>query len=107
MGMPVSAFQLEPGRYHISGCLEIAPEGVLKKRVGAVWPILKAAGAAVKVCLLPIPRFVKRPCCKDSGHITNFLEEDFEYILIGAAALCRNLHCLQRGREGRPVTLHI
>ena len=111
MGMPVSAFQLEPGRYHISGCLEIAPEGVLKKRFGAVRPILKAADAAVKVCLLPIPRFVKtaRICkiCKDSGHITNFLEEDFEYILIGAAALCRNLHCLQRGREGRPVTLHI
>ena len=32
MGMPVPAFQTEPGRYHISGCLEIAPEGVLKKR---------------------------------------------------------------------------
>ena len=52
MGMP--AFQSEPGRYHISGCLEIAPEGFLKKRFGAVRPILEAAGVAVKVCLLLI-----------------------------------------------------
>ena len=36
MGMPVPAFQMEPGRYHITGCLEIAPEGVLKKRFGTV-----------------------------------------------------------------------
>ena len=62
MGMPVPAFQSEPGRNHISGCLEIAPEGILKKRFGAVGPILEAAGVAVNMCLLPIPRFVKRPC---------------------------------------------
>ena len=43
------------------------------------------------MCLLPIPRFVKRPCCKDDGHITNILEEDFEDILIGTAATCRNI----------------
>ena len=48
MGMPVPAFQTEPGRYHISGCLEIAPEGVLKKRFGAVRPVLEAAGEAVR-----------------------------------------------------------
>ena len=93
MGMPVPAFQTEPGRYYISGsgCLEIAPEGVLKKCFGAVRPILEAAGEAVKVCLLPIPRFVKRPCCKDGGHIINFMEDDFEDILIGAAASCRSI----------------
>ena len=54
MGMPVAPFQSEPGKYHIPGCLEIAPEGVLKKRFSAVRPILEAAGEAVKVCLLPI-----------------------------------------------------
>ena len=85
MGMPVPAFQTEPG---ISGCLEIAPEGVLKKCFSAVRPILEAAGEAVKVCLLPIPRFVKRPCCKDGGHIINFMEDNVEDIIIGAAASC-------------------
>ena len=85
MGMSVPAFQTEPRRYHITGCLEIAPEGVLKKRFGAVRAILEAAGEAVKVCLLPIFRYVKRPCCKDGGHITNFMEADFEDILIRAS----------------------
>ena len=89
--MPVPAFQTEPGRYHISGCLKIANEGVLKKRFGAVRPILEAAGEAVKVCLLPIPRFVKRPCCKDDGHITNFMEDNFKDILTGVAAACRSI----------------
>ena len=88
---PVPAFQTEPGRYHISGCLKIANEGVLKKRFGAVRPILEAAGEAVKVCLLPIPRFVKRPCCKDDGHITNFMEDNFKDILTGVAAACRSI----------------
>ena len=91
MGMPVPAFQTEPGRYHITGCLKIAPEVVLKKRFGTVRPVLEAAGEAVKVCLLPIPRFLKRPCCKDGGHVTNFMEDDFENILINAASTCRNI----------------
>ena len=34
---------------------------------------------------------MKRPCCKESGHITNFMEDDFEDILMGAAATCRNI----------------
>ena len=103
MGMPVPAFQLEPGRYHISGCLEIAPEGFLKKCLGAVRPILEAAVDAVKVCLLPIARFVKRPCCKDGGHITNFM-------VGGQPPLCgchMQEHCLQRGRESRTVAIHL
>ena len=91
MGMPVPAFQTGPGRYHISSCLEIAREGVLKKRFSAIRPILEAAGEVVKVCLLPIPRFVKQPCCKDGGHITNFMEDDFEDILIGPASTCRSI----------------
>ena len=75
-----------PG-YHISGCLEVAPEGVLKKRFGAVRPILEAVAEAVKVGLLPLPRFVKKPC----SHILNFMEDDFEYILLGAASTCRHI----------------
>ena len=63
----------------------------MKKRFGAVWPTLEAAVEAVKVCLLPILRFVKNPCCKDGSHITNFMEEDFEDILLGAAATCWNI----------------
>ena len=91
MGMPVAPFQSEPGKYHIPGCLEIAPEGVLKKRFSAVRPILEAAGEAVKVCLLPIPRYVKSSCCGDESHIINLHEDDFDNILLGAAISCRNV----------------
>ena len=38
------------------------------------------------MCLLPLPRYVREPCCKSVGHITNFLEDNFEYILTGAAS---------------------
>ena len=100
MGMPVPAFQTEPGRYHISGCLEIAPEGVLKKRFSAVRPILEAAGDAVRVCLLPLPRYVREPCCKVEGHLTNFLEDDFEDILIGAASTARNIVVTEGEKAG-------
>ena len=91
MGMPVAPFQSEPGKYHIPGCLEIAPEGVLKKRFSAVRPILEIAGEAVKVCLLPIPRYVKSSCCGDEKHIINLHEDDFEDILMGAASSCHNV----------------
>ena len=57
----------------------------------AVRPVLEAAGEAVNACLLPIPRYVKRPCCKEDGHITNFMEADFEDILISASTMCRNI----------------
>ena len=90
-GMPVAAVQSEPGKYHIPGCLEIAPERVLKKRFSAVRPILEAAGEAVKVCLLPIPRYVKSSCCRDDKHIINLQEADYEDILMGAASSCRNV----------------
>ena len=84
--------------------MEIAPEGVLKKRFGAVRPVLEAAGEAVKVCLLPIPRYVKRPCCKDDGHITNFMEADFEDILISASTTCRNIVSSERKKLGFPCS---
>ena len=91
MGMPVAPFQSEPGKYHIPGCLEIAPEGILKRRFCAVRPKLEAAGDAVKVCLLPILRYVKSSCCGDAKHIINLQEDDFEDILMGVASSCRNV----------------
>ena len=75
-GMPVPAFQSEPGGYHAYIRLEIAPE---------------AAGEAVKVCMPPIQRYVKEPCFKDGSHISNFMEDDFEDIVLSAPYTCRNV----------------
>ena len=100
MGMPVAPFQSEPGKYHIPGGLEIAPEGVLKRRFSAVRPILKAAGDAMKVCLLPIQRYVKSSCCGDAKHIINLMEDDFEDILLGAASSCCNVIASEGEKAG-------
>ena len=70
MGMPVAAFQSEPGKYHISGHLEAAPYAMLKRRFAAIRPILEAAGKAVIVCMLPLPRFILWPCCDNTRHET-------------------------------------
>ena len=101
--MPVAPFQSEPGKYHIPGCLEIAPEGVLKRGFSAVRPILEAAGDAVKVCLLPIPRYVKSSCCGDAKHIINLMEDDFEDILMGAASSCRNVIASKGEKAGQSL----
>ena len=45
----------------------------------------------MKVCLLPIPRYVKSTCCGDAKHIINLMEGDFEDILMFAASSCRSI----------------
>ena len=45
----------------------------------------------MKVCLLPIPRYVKSSCCEDAKHIINLQEDNFEDILMGAASSCPNV----------------
>ena len=100
MGMPVAPFQSQAGKYHIPGCLEIAPEGVLKRCFSAVWSILEATGDAVKVCLLPIPRYVKSSGCGDAKQIINLMEDNFADILMGAASSCRNVITSEGEKSG-------
>ena len=57
---------------------------MLKRRFAAIRPTLEAAGEAVIVCMLPLPRFVLQPCCDNTGHISNFKDSDFEDILKSA-----------------------
>ena len=52
------------------------------------------------MCLLPLPRYVREPCCKAAGHITNFLEDDFEHILTGAASTARNIVASEGEKAG-------
>ena len=55
----------------MSGCLEVAPEAFLRKRFSLIHRVLEAVGAATIICTLPLPRYVKRPCCNDEVHMTN------------------------------------
>ena len=42
-GMPVPAFKNSTGTYHMSGCLEVAPEAFLRKRFSLIHRVLEAS----------------------------------------------------------------
>ena len=66
-GLPVPTFKNSSGTYHMTGCLEVAPEAVLRKRFSLVCRVLDAAGTATIICALALPRYVKRPCLFGQG----------------------------------------
>jgi hypothetical protein len=41
-------------------------------------------GRAKVVIIVPMPHFVRNPCCSDSGHVTNRAENDFFEEILGA-----------------------
>ena len=44
--------------YHLTGCVEVAPEAVLRKRFELMQPVLEAVGNATIKCRLPLPRYM-------------------------------------------------
>ena len=93
MGMPVAAFQSEPGKYHISGHLEAAPYAMLKRRFAAIRPILEAAGARPIIIISPLPRFLLKGCCDSATHIPNLSSPDYRRNLEDSIFECfKNLY---------------
>ena len=60
----------------------------------------EATGDAVKVCLLPILRYVKSSGCGDAKQIINLMEDNFADILMGAASSCRNVITSEGEKSG-------
>jgi hypothetical protein len=85
-GIMVQAFQDEEGLYHIEGSLDVAPEKALAKVAGVAADLIEAAGPALILVLLPIPRYVVSPCCYDEGHVENFRDSGYANIFSEAAA---------------------
>ena len=82
----------------MTGCLEVTPEAVLRKRFSLVRRVLDAAGSATIICALALSRYVKRPCCNDEDHMVNWAEADFTSILkSGSEPVSTSLR--QRGRS--------
>ena len=104
-GMPVPAFKNTTGTYHMSGCLEVAPEAFLRKRFSLIHRVLDAAGAAIIICALPLPRYVKRPCCNDEDHMTNWAEADFPDILKSGSDACSSVIRVEGERLGLTIAV--
>ena len=87
-GMPVPAFKSLTGTYHMTGCVETAPEAFLRKRFSLVRNLLQLVGNSTIICVLPLPRYVKQPCCNNESHRVNWAEADFNEILLSSATSC-------------------
>ena len=48
-------------------------------------------GSATIICVLPLPRYVQRPCCSDEQHMVNWAESDFTDILLRGSTACFNV----------------
>jgi hypothetical protein len=64
----------------------VAPEKALAKAAGVVADLIVAAGPALILVLLPIPRYVVSPCCYDEGHVENFRDSGYANIFSEVAA---------------------
>ena len=90
-GMPVLAFKTSSGSYHMSGCLETTPEAFLRKHFSLVRDLQQMVGSATIICVLPLPRYVQRPCCSDEQHMVNWAESDFTDILVSGSMAVFNV----------------
>ena len=102
-GMPVPAFKNSSGTYHMSGCLEVAPEAFLRKCFSLVRRVLEAAGSATIICALALPRYLKRPCCNDENHMVNWAKADFNNILRGGSKACSSVLKSEREKHGLTI----
>jgi hypothetical protein len=66
----------EGGRYHMKGPVATCEEGIFKKIIGTLEPILLSAQAAAKVSIPPLPRYVFSLCCNNPQHCQNIGDED-------------------------------
>jgi hypothetical protein len=67
----------EDGHHHMVGNLQLAPTAVFRTNLKQIESLLERGGGANVVILVPLPLYVRNPCCGDSQHVTNQGEKDF------------------------------
>ncbi len=67
----------EDDGFHVQGALVVAPEKAMKYPLDQLKRITAECGTHPVFVLTPWPRFVRRACCDDVGHVTNFNDPDF------------------------------
>jgi hypothetical protein len=63
--------------YHVNGALEVAPERALQTSVEQLKRIVDEFSDFDIFIVTPVTRYVSRPCCKNTAHVTNFGDPDF------------------------------
>ena len=102
-GKSIPAFKTLGSRYHLISSVEVTPEAVLRRRVLSLKPDLEAAGPATIICGLPLPRYVRDPCCTDTTHMTNRKEGDYEDILRTSSNTCMTILKAEGEKAGMTI----
>ncbi len=69
--------------FHVVGELVVAPERALSHVHTQLKRAIDACEGHPVFIITPWPRFARTPCCSDSGHVTNFNNEDFLSSILG------------------------
>jgi hypothetical protein len=64
-------------KFHVKGALVVAPDKALSHALEQLKRLKDACGPNPVFILTPWPRFVRNPCCTESGHVSNFTDPDF------------------------------
>jgi hypothetical protein len=75
--IPISKCVTGDQGYHVNGALVVAPERALQGSVEQLKRIVEEFSEFDLFIVTPVTRYVSRPCCKNSGHVSNFGDPDF------------------------------
>jgi len=79
---------------------------VFKANFKQIETLLEHGGGARLVILVPMPRYVRNPCCDDGGHVTNQGEKEFyEELLSAEKRLLDAAAAGDRTREAKVIDL--
>jgi hypothetical protein len=81
----------EGGKYHMAGPVTVCSDDIFKRIVRTLAPVLLSAQPAIKVLIPPLPRYVFEPCCSNSTHCTNLLDENYAEKILSGSARLRNV----------------
>jgi hypothetical protein len=75
--VPISKCVTGDQGYHVNGALVVAPERALQTSVDQLKRIVDEFADYDLFIITPVTRYASRPCCKTSGHVSNFGDPDF------------------------------
>ncbi len=75
--VPISKCVTDDSGYHVNGALVVAPERALQNSVEQLKRIVTEFGDFDLFIVSPLTRYVAKPCCVNTSHVTNFGEPGF------------------------------
>jgi len=76
------------GRWHMAGKVTVCPKETVRHMLTSLKPIFDLL-PGLKICLPPLPRYLKTPCCNARGHCKDINTQQFSAELMGKSQTIR------------------